>query len=206
MTERRRLPGYRQVWAFLIEAHGSKCVYCHRNISTQIDHVIPYSYSRYHGIENLRPCCAWCNLTASDSVFENFEEKYAYIRKRIKSKGNQGNMLLCSVCLIPYYSALHKSFIFCPRCHAKEYDLPPPRDKSWSSWISTLNSAGIRYRAHYELADKLYELKVSGITQKDKVEMLVEYAMAYHSEVDAEKLLGDSNREHIRNEFLEVLF
>jgi hypothetical protein len=205
-TGRRPISGYRQVWAFLIDAYGEKCVYCHRNISTQIDHVIPYSYSRYHGLDNLRPCCGWCNLLASDAVFEDFEAKYTYIRQRVKAKRQQNSMLLCSVCLLPYYSAIHQSFIFCPRCYAKEYDLPTPKAKAWRSWVETLSTAGIRYRAHYDLADKIYTMKVFGIPQKQKVEMLVEFAMAYYEQADLDRMLGNDARETVRNEFLEVIF
>lgn len=204
--KRRKLSGYRQIWAFLIDAYGERCVYCHNNISTQIDHVIPYSYCRYHGLENLRPSCAWCNLLASDNVFEDFDAKYAYIRQRIKAKKKSGNMLLCSVCLLPYYSALHKSFIFCPRCYAKEYELPTPRSAPWREWIDTLATAGIRYRAHYDLADRIYELKVFGIPQKQKVEMLVDFAMGYYDPADVGRLLGEDRLDHVRNEFLEVIF
>lgn len=204
--KRRGMSGYREIWAFLIDAYGERCVYCHRNISTQIDHVIPYSYSRYHGIDNLRPCCSWCNLLASDSVFENFEAKYAYVRQRVKAKGNQGSMLLCSVCLLPYYSALHRSFVFCPRCYAKEYENPTPKNKPWRDWIDTLAAAGIRYRAHYDLADKLYTMQVFGIPQKQKVEMLVDFAMMYYDNTDLDKMLGQDQREHVRNEFLETIF
>ena len=205
-SNRRRLSGYRQIWAFLINAYGEKCVYCHRNISTQIDHVIPYSYSKYHGVENLRPCCSWCNLLASDNVFEDFDAKYTYVRQRLKAKGNHGNMLLCSVCLLPYYSALHRSFIFCPRCYAKEYSMPQPRNRQWREWIDTLATAGIRYRAHYDLADKLYSLGIFGIPQKEKVEMLVDFAMQYYEAADLDKMLGNDMREHVRNGMLEVLF
>lgn len=204
--KRRRISGYREIWAFLVDAYGERCVYCHRNISTQIDHVIPYSYSRYNGIENLRPCCSWCNLLASDSVFENFEAKYVYVRQRIKAKGNRGNMLLCSVCLLPYYSALHRSFIFCPRCYAKEYEKPIPKSKPWRDWIDTLAAAGIRYRSHYDLSDNLYTMKVFGIPQKQKVEMLVDFAMMYYDNTDLDKMLGIDQIEHVRNEFLETIF
>lgn len=205
-NSRRRLSGYRQIWNYLIDAYGERCVYCHRNISTQIDHVIPYSYSRYHGLENLRPSCSWCNLLASDAVFEDFESKYAYVGQRLKSKGNRGNMLVCSVCLLPYYSALHQSFIFCPRCYAKEYQLLQPKNKSWRDWIDTLATAGIRYRAHYDLADKMYQMEVFGIPQKQKIEMLVDFAMQYYEPADLDEMLGIDERQHVRNDFLEVLF
>lgn len=204
--QRRKLSNYRQIWAFLIDAYGERCVYCHNNISTQIDHVIPYSHSRYHGLENLRPSCAWCNLLASDNVFDDFDAKYEYIRQRVKGKRKRCDMLLCSVCLLPYYSALHRSFIFCPRCYAKEYELPIPRSAPWRKWIDTLAAAGIRYRSHYDLADYIYELNVFGIPQKAKVEMLVDFTMAYYDSADVDQLLGEDKIEHVRNEFLEVIF
>ena len=84
--------------------------------------------------------------------------------------------------------------------------MPVPKTKPWRLWIDTLATAGIRYRAHYDLADKLYDLKVFGIPQKQKVEMLVDFAMAYYEPADLDKMLGNDGRESVRNEFLEVIF
>lgn len=84
--------------------------------------------------------------------------------------------------------------------------MPTPRSAPWRKWVDVLASAGIRYRAHYDLADKLYEMRVFGIPQKNKVEMLVDFAMAYYDPADLDLMLGDDKRDSVRNEFLEVIF
>lgn len=197
--ERRRLSGYREIWVFLIKAYGERCVYCHKNISTQIDHVIPYSYCRYHGIENLRPACACCNLIASDKVFETFEAKYEYIKKeRAKGKGTY-SLLVCSNCLLPFYSALGRSAFYCPRCNAREYEMPPPKSKAWRSWLDTLTKAGISYRAHFYLADKLESWGVFNIPTKDKVEHIVQYMMRHAENIDVDTMLEVSEEDMQRD-------
>ena len=173
LSEKRSSFPYKKAWDFLINAYGVRCVYCHKNISTQIDHVIPYSYIPYHGIENLRPCCAICNLIASDKVFKDFAAKYDFIRGELNKKTRQ-SMLLCNSCLIPYYSALHRSFIFCPRCYALEYELPNPKTNAWRDWLFTLHNAGINYRANFHLASIVFSSDCN-IPMKGKIDLLVEY-------------------------------
>lgn len=60
--------------------------------------------------------------------------------------------------------------------------------------------------SHYDLADKMYNIGVFGIPLRHKVEMLVDFAMAYYEPADLDKLLGNDGRNAVRNEFLEVIF
>ena len=99
MGQRSCLRNKKSIWNELLLMYGEKCVYCHSQIATQIDHVIPYSYIPCHDLINLRPSCARCNLIASDKVFEDFDEKYKYVR----SKCNKENLLRCTNCTIPFY-------------------------------------------------------------------------------------------------------
>lgn len=172
--ERRRIVGYNQIWKFLIDAYGARCVYCHKNIFTQIDHVIPVSYIKYDGIENLRPCCAWCNLTASDKVFNDFDEKYEFIRSEINRQKKRQHQLNCVKCLLPYYSALQGNFIFCPRCYAVEFDTTYLNNKAWQEWLHTLTNAGIIFRANFSLADTIDTLDYN-LSLSDEIDVLVEY-------------------------------
>ena len=178
MIKRRNLTNYAKKWSYLIELFGERCVYCNKNIATQIDHVIPYSHEAYHGIDNLRPCCVFCNMIAYDRIFNDFTEKYDFIQKKLKEKQTL-HMLLCSVCLIPFYSALHSSFIFCPRCYAKEYEIEQDNKKEWRDWIEILAKAKVEFRAHYALADEIYEDNSHCMLLSDKIELLVRLAETY---------------------------
>lgn len=185
---RRAIGGYRQIWATLMSVYGEKCVYCHQAIATQIDHVIPYSYCHYHGLENLRPSCAWCNILASDSVFEDFEQKYDYIRgKRASKRRNPNAMLDCTTCLIPYYSALHPNAFLCPRCYSIEYKTDLSKCKGWRDWLSILKSVGVDYEAYFALAQLVREY--GSMPKKDKVEFLVGFANKNNSAVWADNRL-----------------
>lgn len=201
-NHRRHLSKYREAWALLTDVYGERCAYCHKMIATQIDHVIPYSYSRYHGIENLRPCCPWCNLLASDRVFEGFEEKYEFLRQERKS--NKRRMLTCSTCLLPYYSMLHQSFCLCPRCYAIEYQEAQPREKQWREWLKTLSAAGVVYRAHFHLADYMQEIKMHQIPKKDKVEIIAAYITSHSSGTVIDDIAGKTADE-LRSELMAFL-
>jgi hypothetical protein len=186
-TTRTRIPKYQATWAWLLIAYGQNCVYCHNRPATQIDHVIPYSYIRTHVLENLRPACQWCNLLASDKVFETFEDKYNYLREqRTKPKHKKGYALVCSSCLIPYYSAMHRSALLCPRCMDLEYETTHARKKAWRDWLVTLELAGIESRAHFALGDWAIKHANMRITMDYRISKLVEFCELYRSEFAAE--------------------
>jgi len=163
----------------LISLYGNRCVYCHDNYATQIDHVVPYSYCYANDIENLRPSCAYCNILASDATFFDFEEKYNYVAD-MRAKSQSGRrMLLCSVCMIPYYSALHPSALFCPVCWAKEYRKDVPAPKQWRDWLGKLSMAGIEHRAYMDLAEYIYNTKSHNVPKLRKLELLAEFTAEY---------------------------
>lgn len=189
----RRRSGYREAWATLVEIFGPNCVYCHRNSATQIDHVIPYSYIECNRIENLRPACQWCNLMASDKVFEDFDAKYEWLREE-RSRGKwkkKYRMHTCSECLLPFYTMLHANEFLCPRCYAIEYQKPESQKSSWKEWKKTLVSAGFSPQAHYAMADRLHG--TWGILYKDRIEILVdEYANVFDFHVDIDTVMAFS--------------
>lgn len=173
LTERRYLKDKQAIWSKLISVYGKHCVYCHRNLATTLDHVIPYSYSGYHGIENLRPCCTWCNLHLSDKLFDDFESKYAFARELYKTK-SKNDMLICSTCLLPFYSAMQSNAFLCNYCYSKEYINTTCNDRTWSNWLSLLEKSKIDYEAHFKLSDYLETLNTS-IPKKDKIELLQKF-------------------------------
>lgn len=174
--QRAYLHNYRRVWTELISIFGENCVYCHKQPSTQIDHVIPYSYIRTHMMENLRPCCAWCNLLASNKVFEGFEEKYEYLReKRYELRNRRDKALTCSQCLIPYYSAMHNHPWLCPVCYDREYATSTRIRPSWKKWIATLSLAGFEPKAHFNLGEHFAGCSSKPIVRAYRISLLVEY-------------------------------
>lgn len=180
MTQvRRHIQNRLQVWNQLIELYGNRCVYCHDNYATQIDHVVPYSYCYAHDLENLRPSCARCNMLARDATFFDFEEKYNYVQDKVARHGSGNKMLLCSVCMIPYYSALHPNSLFCPACWAKEYRSEVPAQKQWRDWLKKLSLAEIEYRAYLDLSDYIYNTKSHNVPKLRKLELLAEYTAEY---------------------------
>jgi hypothetical protein len=65
---------------------GSVCQYC-GGTADSVDHVLPVSYFSDNSLVNLVAACMPCNLAASSFVFDSFEAKQAFIRKRRKISG-----------------------------------------------------------------------------------------------------------------------
>lgn len=61
------------------------CIYCGGD-ATEVDHIIPYSYSQDNRKINLVPACGECNRLVSDKVFDTFVEKILFIQRERKRK------------------------------------------------------------------------------------------------------------------------
>lgn len=59
--------------------YGNLCFYCQQEPAQSVDHVIPFSAGGEDTIENLRPCCLWCNLTASNKIFKSIDDKITFL-------------------------------------------------------------------------------------------------------------------------------
>lgn len=165
--KRTRIPNYRTKWKLLESAYGSLCYYCRLNIATQIDHIIPYSYSCDHSIDNLILCCQSCNLKASDKVFSSLYEKENFLRKYKRNRN-----LICSNCLIVYYSSLRQCNSFlCPLCFSLEYKKTLKKD--WLNWLSILDKAEIDYCVNHKLAYYLQEIKLDRIQKIDFIKNIL---------------------------------
>lgn len=151
---------YRLKWDLLIEIFGDMCVYCHRQPATQIDHVVPVSCIECHKIENLRPCCSWCNLLAGSLVFETFEEKYEYLREaRAKKEKFRHKRTVCTVCWLPYQRPLHSPSLFlCAECNDSEYGTGLAGRPAWREWLHLLADAGINVDCHREFGGMMRAL------------------------------------------------
>ena len=96
------------------------CVYC-GDIATCVDHVIPWSWSQCDDPYNLVASCDACNLSASNMVFNSFNEKARYIRiKQSNMKHKHIHMLkhhCCAQCKKPYFVTNKSSNILCEECY-----------------------------------------------------------------------------------------
>lgn len=172
-VERKRKT-YKKHWPILIQVYGQICQYC-GEFATHIDHVVPVSYGGSHDFDNLVLSCAQCNLTASDKVFDSFNDKFEYIRKKRRRKGKR-TICICSDCLIPYeYRVTSPSLLLCARCY--DYDsgkVKWTKRELWVNWLALLNIAGYNVDAYIKLSDIVcaaYDHKVV-IKKSVKIQLL----------------------------------
>lgn len=125
---------------------GSMCFYCHKDIATQLDHIIPYSYSEDNSIHNLVPCCGMCNVIATDKVFSGVDEKQEYILRHRQNNTHY----ICRDCLLPFvYRENSPSLFLCAYCYDQEYGTEYAKRKQWEYWIKILEQANIIPMAHH---------------------------------------------------------
>ena len=126
--------------------HGSLCFYCREESASQIDHIIPYSWDGDNSIENLVPSCAWCNVVASNKLFENVWQKKEYILSKRKRKIKRS---ICTECLLPFVYKEHSNSPFlCPECYDIEYSKNEKSRSGWKTWLKTMEDAGFLIQAH----------------------------------------------------------
>lgn len=58
------------------------CQYC-GDRANNVDHIIPWAYTRDNTKENLVASCQLCNLIAGSKTFDSFQEKKLYILNRL---------------------------------------------------------------------------------------------------------------------------
>ena len=146
-----RTQTYKKHWGDLVRAYGQVCYYC-GEFATCIDHLVPVSFGGGNNIDNLVLSCSWCNLLASDNVFETLDEKQDYILMRRAKKGKV-TRAICVDCLLHFeYRISSPSLFLCAEC----YDTCEGRRKyaarkSWQQWIALLETAGVPVAAHRAL-------------------------------------------------------
>ena len=57
------------------------CIYCGGD-ATEVDHIIPYSYSQNNDEKNLVPACRVCNAIAYNQIFDSLAQKIQYVLRR----------------------------------------------------------------------------------------------------------------------------
>jgi len=101
------------------------CAYCD-GIATEVDHVVPWSYSRCNDEFNLVASCHDCNAMVSNFVFPSFTEKRMYIRRKRQGKKWRlrilNNISVCIDCRLPYNPGrLGATNFLCVDCAKIEY-------------------------------------------------------------------------------------
>jgi hypothetical protein len=170
-----RTQTYKKHWSTLVKVYGQSCYYC-GEFATCIDHIIPVSYGGGNDIENLVLSCSWCNLLASDRVFESLEEKCDYILIQ-RSKKRKVTRTICTDCLLPFeYRVSSPSLFLCAECYDKDegkrvYSVRPV----WKQWLATLELAGVPVEAHRLLRASKF------VSHQQKLISLVQFA--YYGEM-----------------------
>lgn len=169
----RRSMRYKSLWYEIIDIWGENCCYCHIVPATEIDHVIPVSYVSYHGIENLRPSCSWCNLLAGATVFDDFDAKYEWLREtRSRKHKNKNRRTYCTDCRLPYQCPLHSPAMFqCAECYDRDNGTKWAKRHEWSQWIDLLKEAKIDVRVYREYAKEMKGLRKTYLTPRQKNEI-----------------------------------
>lgn len=61
--------------ADVIRLYGDACVYCDGGAFEHLDHYVPVSQGGPHTLENVRPSCAFCNMSKSNHSPEEWEQR-----------------------------------------------------------------------------------------------------------------------------------
>ena len=81
----QRKPVSKVIWLKVLRESSFMCIYCGGD-ATEVDHIIPYSYSQNNDEKNLVPACSTCNGLASNKIFDSLIEKIGFVQKRRKDK------------------------------------------------------------------------------------------------------------------------
>jgi hypothetical protein len=130
--------------------YGQYCSYCMEEPAQTIDHVIPWSHSYCDEIWNLRPCCLWCNLHASDKYFETFEDKQQFLRDKRRNGRSNSTRTVCTTCLLPYQRPHMTTSMFeCPECDPSK--CKGSQQREWDNFKRIMTKAGINLSLHEEI-------------------------------------------------------
>lgn len=78
-ARRRVRPALR---AAVLARDGHLCRYC-GDYATDVDHVLPVTAGGRNREDNLVASCRFCNAVAFNHVFDSFDERLAYVQRRI---------------------------------------------------------------------------------------------------------------------------
>ena len=152
MTQGRKHLKYRKHWSTLITRYGVLCYYCHEEVSSTIDHVVPYNWDGDDSLENLVPACFWCNAAASDKIFDSVQDKKEYILKK-RARRRAHRHCVCSECLLPFaYLEQSPSQFLCPECWDRMHGTDYSSHLVWQAFLPILELAGFVLEAHRYVA------------------------------------------------------
>ncbi|TXH08324.1 MAG: HNH endonuclease [Hyphomicrobiaceae bacterium] len=123
---KRRAPFSNATRQRILDYYDHTCVYCEYEATT-VDHVIPYTYGGSDEDDNLVACCSICNSIASNKIFETFEGKRAFIRKRYgpylegRVRRERRKLSMCGDCGTVYQPRVNgASAVLCAECYAAD--------------------------------------------------------------------------------------
>lgn len=170
-------------WSKLLMLYGNICAYCQEEPAQSVDHVIPYSYSEDNSLENLRPCCMWCNLHASDKFFSSFDEKQKFLISK-RSGRSAASRTVCTTCFLPYQRPHMTTSMFeCPICDPTKSK--SAQIKEWSKFLDLMRSAGIKTYLH----STIRKMRRDGMNMKEAKRELGELYMV--------SIFGNSNDDFV---------
>jgi len=171
-------------WYEMVSLYGRSCAYCLEEPAQSIDHIVPWSYSYCDEIWNLRPCCLWCNLHAGDKMFESFEAKQDFLRKKRMRGRSAVSRTVCTTCFLPYQRPHMTTSMFeCPICDPFKQN--QAQKSEWNKFLYVMKAASIRIDFHGEVR----EMRRRGIGMKTARSELGEMYIA--------SILGDGDGSHV---------
>ena len=112
----------------ILERDGYVCFYC-LGEATEVDHIVPWSYTFDDHPDNLISSCSLCNALASDKVFPTLAAKAEYIAKKRQSRRHRSHypMAICPDCGQPFCPGVNgASNLLCGRCYEPLESYEPP--------------------------------------------------------------------------------
>jgi len=107
----------------------------------------------------------WCNLLAGDAVFDNVEDKRAYILGK-QGKKSKSRRAVCTDCMLPYSYREHSPSLFlCAECYDIEYGTEYSKRTKWKHWLKTLKLAGIYPDIHRKIRRKWEGCKLTKLAE-----------------------------------------
>ena len=112
----------------ILERDQYVCAYCLGD-ATEVEHVVPWSWSHCNDEDNLVATCKECNQIAGDRMFTSFDEKRAFIlikrssRKWTRRLAMKYQVFRCVNCKNIFVPLEHGSTNFlCTTCSKKDFE------------------------------------------------------------------------------------
>lgn len=137
--------------AIFTESAGC-CVYCGWPAST-LDHIIPRSFGGSDARYNLVASCALCNTIANDKIFDDIDQKRAYIQEQLALPRfrNRRQLSRCIECDELFRQGWQgATALLCAKCNKQDLSRDKPSKKHRKDTIARTNKALAEEREAYK--------------------------------------------------------